>query len=304
MKQQKILSIFSALILLLPPLVNASGVNNLDSLLDRLNDKSNINSNNDSKSNDSANDLYREIDSEITVHEYKKAIEIINNNFNDIDVNKKIWGDWSLFYNTLQEAPSLEYFPSSCLRQYADLLKILINKNADLIYYYKNGDYESNALVQFIENAYDDQLTDLMNERRPYIDEPFIEVIELLFSKNLNLDKNQEIILKIAKNNCEHLAEVLFKHNAINVNYRDEYGGITPLMVACENGSYEMARFLLSNGADPNLKDEKGETALKKLDNYHYSKDDKFYNVLFRKVNPSKIKKLLKQYGANDCVIC
>ena len=47
-----------------------------------------------------------------------------------------------------------------------------------------------------------------------------------------------------------------------DVNARVSYAGRTPLFVAAIHGKAEAARFLLAHGAEPNLKDEKGLTAL------------------------------------------
>jgi uncharacterized protein len=47
-----------------------------------------------------------------------------------------------------------------------------------------------------------------------------------------------------------------------DVNFRGSYAGRTPLMVAAIHGRTEVARFLLSRGADPRLTDQKGFTAL------------------------------------------
>jgi hypothetical protein len=46
------------------------------------------------------------------------------------------------------------------------------------------------------------------------------------------------------------------------VNVRDSIGGRTPLMHAAMHGRLEICRVLLSAGADPNVEDMKGYTAL------------------------------------------
>ena len=46
----------------------------------------------------------------------------------------------------------------------------------------------------------------------------------------------------------------------VNINARDA-GGWTPLMRAAAGGHLDIMRFLLSNGADPTLRDKRGITA-------------------------------------------
>ena len=68
--------------------------------------------------------------------------------------------------------------------------------------------------------------------------------------------------------------------NGADVDVRDS-DGETLLMLACEDENVETVRFLLTAGANPNLKDdeEDGETAYQKTDSV-------------------EIKQLLVQYGA------
>jgi uncharacterized protein len=47
-----------------------------------------------------------------------------------------------------------------------------------------------------------------------------------------------------------------------NINVQDESYGFTPLMSACEHNYIDMVRYLLSKGADPNIRAKDGSTAL------------------------------------------
>jgi ankyrin repeat protein len=53
----------------------------------------------------------------------------------------------------------------------------------------------------------------------------------------------------------------LLKHGRANVNFQESYGWTT-LAAGLSGGNPEIARLLLDNGADPNVPDERGETAL------------------------------------------
>lgn len=66
----------------------------------------------------------------------------------------------------------------------------------------------------------------------------------------------------------------------VNVRDKDNYG-MTLLMMACDDDNLEGVKFFLSAGANPNLKDDDGETAM-------------------MKTTSEEIKKLLKKYGAKE----
>lgn len=56
------------------------------------------------------------------------------------------------------------------------------------------------------------------------------------------------------------MAERLIRNDA-NINYADSEGS-TYLIRAVENGDYRLVSFLLEHGANKNIKNSKGETAL------------------------------------------
>ena len=63
-----------------------------------------------------------------------------------------------------------------------------------------------------------------------------------------------------ARENCVACLPVLADAGA-NLNEPDP-DGITPMVNSIINGHYDVARFLLDRGADPNLGDKTGRTAL------------------------------------------
>ncbi|HMV42332.1 MAG TPA: ankyrin repeat domain-containing protein [Leptospiraceae bacterium] len=69
------------------------------------------------------------------------------------------------------------------------------------------------------------------------------------------------------------LADAVYEHNLYSVKYalatgaginekKSFYGNHTALMIACKEGNYEIAEWLLENGADPNMTTRDGHTAL------------------------------------------
>jgi Ankyrin repeats (many copies) len=58
----------------------------------------------------------------------------------------------------------------------------------------------------------------------------------------------------------KRMAELI--NEGVNVNCRDPVTAETPLMAAATNGFVDTVRFLLTVGADPNMKNAQGETAL------------------------------------------
>jgi hypothetical protein len=113
-----------------------------------------------------------------------------------------------------------------------------------------------------------------------------LDLIKLLIEAGakINAKDNQgrTPILMIESDNEENFLKIfkLFIAKGADVNTRDKVeSGMTLLMKACESDSLKGVKFLLEAGANPNLKDEDGETAM-------------------MKTKSEEIKKLLKKYGA------
>ena len=82
-----------------------------------------------------------------------------------------------------------------------------------------------------------------------------------------------------ASKQVEILNYLIQKGADVNVQTKSEKSSV--LMFACDDNNLEIVKMLLEAGANPNLKDEDGETALQKTDS-------------------EEIKQLLKQYGAKE----
>lgn len=59
----------------------------------------------------------------------------------------------------------------------------------------------------------------------------------------------------------ESIINKLMDTNSLDINLQDAYG-YTPLMYAVENGNFDAAKALIKHGANPNLQNKDGDTAL------------------------------------------
>merc|ERR1712228_279587 len=81
----------------------------------------------------------------------------------------------------------------------------------------------------------------------------------------------------------------------------------TLLIIAVAYGAYDLAQFLINNGADISAKDERGEDAVQASRNYGYPHIEKL--LLFAKLNVEAGKelkevvgKIQQQNGINECL--
>jgi hypothetical protein len=74
------------------------------------------------------------------------------------------------------------------------------------------------------------------------------------------------IIEAVLKEDIKEVKKLLSERPKININIQDEEGS-TALMYACEEGMEEYIKLLVEAGANLNLQDMYGETALRKVDN-------------------------------------
>ena len=83
-----------------------------------------------------------------------------------------------------------------------------------------------------------------------------------IFEIEERLGKISALILNciVCSENDVEIIDLLLKHGA-NVNEKNE-AGETPLMAAVEGGVVERIEYLISTGADKNLKDNNGRSAL------------------------------------------
>lgn len=120
--------------------------------------------------------------------------------------------------------------------------------------------------------------SDLDNDLPP-LEYPLIDKLD-----EIEEDKNEPEINYRQKN-----LEMLLKHKTTKINFQNNCG-TTVLLHACQVlNTIEPIRLLLDNGADPNIQDEKGETALHK--------------AVRNSSNKIEIVKLLLDYHANPCVL-
>lgn len=85
-----------------------------------------------------------------------------------------------------------------------------------------------------------------------------ISLILLIFS---GLQLAAQDVFQVARTNDVIALEALLATAEIDVNQTDKRG-FTPLILAVYNQSYEVAKLLLENGANPNAQDLSGNTAL------------------------------------------
>lgn len=76
------------------------------------------------------------------------------------------------------------------------------------------------------------------------------------FIKNDNIS---EMMIKTAKGDIEGVREIIFRGG--NVNKKSK-SGLTAIMYAASDGNIEIAKLLLENGADPDIKTNKGRSAV------------------------------------------
>ncbi len=115
-----------------------------------------------------------------------------------------------------------------------------------------------------------------------------IEIIRLLLKAGANINardkQGRTPFLMIGGDDEETGLKIikLFIAKGADVNVRDKDNyGMTLLMGACDENNLEWVKLLLKAGANPNLKDDDGETAM-------------------MKTTSEEIKKLLKKYGAKE----
>lgn len=90
-----------------------------------------------------------------------------------------------------------------------------------------------------------------------------IPALFLMISSAFGFELDADILLdKINHRDINGLRRLMMK--GVNVNARDTASGNTALIQACGHGYIHMARLLLENGADPNMANHKGVTALMK----------------------------------------
>lgn len=138
-----------------------------------------------------------------------------------------------------------------------EIAKILIEKGADV------NMRDNNEMIQLLKNISTDELFEsielyLLNseEAENYIKEYIKE--SLANGADINCVKDCQIE-HIDEENGNIGYETLYgAYSAYNPNLKS----VTPLMVAVTHNEYDLSKFLIENGADVNIKNKEGKTAL------------------------------------------
>ena len=109
-----------------------------------------------------------------------------------------------------------------------------------------------------------DDGVDVAEDEGELLEEP--EGIER--STEHGLDPTTRAILAVKHHNMQHLEHVL-DTEALPIETRDQHGN-TLFILACQQGSKRLAKFLLRRGADINAQNNSGNTALHYLHEYHH----------------------------------
>lgn len=148
---------------------------------------------------------------------------------------------------------------------------------------------ENETVKNLINSGFNVNTKDDHNETALHVavEHKNLEIVRLLIEKgaNVNAQTKGKVTPILRLDNyfedkeaaLEILCLLILKGAKVNANPDKE----TPLMTACMENNIEAATVLLEAGANPNLKDEDGETAL-------------------QKTNSDEIKQLLRKYGARE----
>lgn len=196
-----------------------------------------------------------------------------------IKVNKKILND--KFYDYKQEP----------------LLFSIVNK-----YYSRRRDEVYEYIRLFVENGYNIDTKAYDGEtilfRQVYYERVDLVFLLLKLGANPNIKSNINdygrlhhaitplFFMSIKEPNEIRtiIADLLIRFGKADPNIQQDYTGLTPLMKTVFYNNIEMAKLLLEHGANPNIKDKYGNTALK----YAKEKDN------------TDIINLLLEYGAKE----
>jgi len=107
-------------------------------------------------------------------------------------------------------------------------------------------------------------------------------VLMQLFSRWWRTRSGTVLMNAVLRGDSREVKTLLAKRAFVNAT--DEYSGRTPLIMATVNGHTEIVRALLSRGADANMKDADGWTALTFAQEYGHA----------------EIEKLLREAGAEE----
>ncbi len=96
-----------------------------------------------------------------------------------------------------------------------------------------------------------------------------ITLVTFFYSSNIRAGVQDDFFWAVEKGNTTQAAEWLKKGASIDAPNAEGY---TPLMVAAQTSNLQMAQFLVETGANPNIRNRYGETAVM-LASYHGQTD-------------------------------
>lgn len=237
----------------------------------------------------------------------KTENNLIQSKENFLYIQNKIFLD---FYNIIHKEDdessfssirdNVDFFKMNCrkARSIKSLYSLDLLKNKNFFYWRKNKD--SNKLQYYYNN--NDFLTQipLMNllngagkgnfikarSRSPLKQiQPKVDIFNLF----TNSSSVFEALKKLVKlNELKALQDVIRQRNKeLNINCQDPKDGNTLLILSVKLNNIEISKYLLDSGADPNIENEYGNTAL------HYAFSNNYY----------KAADLLSNYGAKENVV-
>lgn len=179
-----------------------------------------------------------------------------------------------------------------------DKLKLLIQEGADI----KLKDKEGNNVIDSILESYSN-----ITEKTGYLVHKYSLVINYLLKKGLDVPKDTKLfheffidIINLDNNIDIKILEELINWGKININHASD-AGQTPIHIACLKQNLDMIKLLLEKGADPTIKENKGNTALPyakgntAIIDLLISKGKFDSNDLIKSCNIDKIKTLIKE---------
>ena len=104
--------------------------------------------------------------------------------------------------------------------------------------------------------------------------------------------RNDDFPNRYDKIEVEALKEIIEKNPKL-LNMQNDFTGTTLLIRSVQNGNYNIAEYLLENGADPNLQSCNGDTALHQA---ILKKNHKLINLLLEKEASTNIRQQVTHF--------
>ncbi len=160
----------------------------------------------------------------------------------------------------------------ACLNNHQEVARLLVEKGADLNNIFMN----ETALTRACKNNHLSVVELLVNfganlflknsQTTPYLSIAYahknIAMVKYFVTKLPNLiNEDKEILIEVVRQNDLELLQYLIERS-VDLNAQESEDGLTPLMVAIEEGNSEIANVLIQNGANLDAQNDYGDTAL------------------------------------------